>query len=278
MKIGVRNGVPYSNDAETTRRINAAMTVDGDALDYRSKPNVRRVMDLVDEDEWDELFPIRQPLYEYEGFLRAVGKFEAFCGEGNLEGYDEEDTCARELAALFAHFGQETGLHDTHSEWPESQGAPEWKQGLYWVTEIRCTEGLGPDVGMSSCDYKESGWAGTAYPSQPNVQYYGRGPFQLSWNYNYGQFSKALVDSSYDGTLYLLKNPDVVHEDAYTVFAAALWFYMTPQYPKPSMHDVMTGFMVPTEADRNNGIGANFGTTVNIINGGIECRQGQEKK
>ena len=120
MKIGVRNGVPYSNDAETTRRINAAMTVDGDALDYRSKPNVRRVMDLVDEDEWDELFPIRQPLYEYEGFLRAVGKFEAFCGEGNLEGYDEEDTCARELAALFAHFGQETGLHDTHSEWPES--------------------------------------------------------------------------------------------------------------------------------------------------------------
>jgi len=69
----------------------------------------------------------------------------------------------------------------------------------------------------------------------------------------------------------------VVHEDAYTVFAAALWFYMTPQYPKPSMHDVLTGFMVPTEADKKVGIGANFGTTVNIINGGVECRQGQEK-
>jgi hypothetical protein len=40
MKIGVKNGVPYSNDEETTRRINAAMTVDGDALDYRSKENV----------------------------------------------------------------------------------------------------------------------------------------------------------------------------------------------------------------------------------------------
>jgi hypothetical protein len=53
---------------------------------------------------------------------------------------------------------------------------------------------------------------------------------------------------------------------------------MTPQYPKPSVHDVITGFMEPTAADTANGIGANFGTTVNIINGGIECRQGAEKK
>lgn len=39
----------------------------------------------------------------------------------------------------------------------------------------------------------------------------------------------------------------------------------------------MAGFMVPTEGDKKAGIGATFGTTVNIINGGIECRQGQEK-
>jgi len=60
------------------------MTVDGDALDFMEKPNVQRVMSLVDEDDWDYLFPIRDDLYEYEGFLRAVGKFEAFCGESNL--------------------------------------------------------------------------------------------------------------------------------------------------------------------------------------------------
>ena len=59
----------------------------------------------MEEFEWDILFPIRKPLYEYEGFLRAVAKFPAFCGEGNLDDrYDEDDTCARELAALFAHF------------------------------------------------------------------------------------------------------------------------------------------------------------------------------
>jgi len=50
--------------------------------------------------------------------------------------------------------------------------------------------------------------------------------------------------------MFLLKDPDKVHKDPYTVFTAALWFYMSPQSPKPSMHDVMTGFMVPTDADK----------------------------
>jgi chitinase len=49
--------------------------------------------------------------------------------------------------------------------------------------------------------------------------------------------------------MFLLENPDLVHTDAYTVFTSALWFYMTPQSPKPSIHDVMTGFMIPTDAD-----------------------------
>jgi hypothetical protein len=141
------------------------MTVDGNADDYRSKPNVQRVMSLVDEQAWDDLFPIRADLYEYEGFLHAVGKFEAFCGESNLadEGYSLEQTCARELAALFAHFGQETGLHNENPD--ITAGIPEWKQGLYWVTEIRCTEGLSSQAGTSSCDYKQSGFSGNIYPA-----------------------------------------------------------------------------------------------------------------
>lgn len=39
------------------------------------------------------------------------------------------------------------------------------------------------------------------------------------------------------------------------------------------MHDTMAGFFVPTEADNAAGIGPDFGTTINIINGGIECKQ-----
>ena len=50
---------------------------------------------------------------------------------------------------------------------------------------------------------------------------------------------------------------------------------MTPQSPKPSIHDVATGFMVPTAADDAAGFGAGFGVTTNIINGGQECGGGR---
>jgi len=105
VNLGVSNGVPYSNDPAITARIQAAMAADGDVLDYMDKPNVQRVMSLVDATDWEDIFPIRDPLYEYEGFLRAVGKYEAFCGETQLAGYTLEQTCKRELATLFAHFG-----------------------------------------------------------------------------------------------------------------------------------------------------------------------------
>ena len=56
--------------------------------------------------------------------------------------------------------------------------------------------------------------------------------------------------------------------------AAAIWFYMRPQDPKPSMHDVMTGFFEPNQIDLDNNMEATFATTINIINGGLECGKG----
>ncbi len=38
----------------------------------------------------------------------------------------------------------------------------------------------------------------------------------------------------------LLNDPDLVHQDASVAFMTALWFWMTPQDPKPSCHAVMT--------------------------------------
>ena len=83
-----------------------------------------------------------------------------------------------------------------------------------------------------------------------------------------------LIESTYNSHMYLLENPDQVQNDSFTVFTSALWFYMTPQSPKPSIHDVSTGFMVPTAADIAAGFGPNFGVTTNIINGGLECGSG----
>jgi len=67
--------------------------------------------------------------------------------------------------------------------------------------------------------------------------------------------------------LYLLENPEKVFADSLTVFSAAFWFYMTPQAPKPSLHDVASGNMVPTTVDKNHGLYNGFGVTTNIING-----------
>lgn len=76
--------------------------------------------------------------------------------------------------------------------------------------------------------------------------------------------------------MFLLNDPDKVHTDAFTVFSSAIWFYMTPQTPKPSVHDVAAGYMIPTTADTEAGITDGFGVTTNIINGGQECGKGYE--
>ena len=73
-------------------------------------------------------------------------------------------------------------------------------------------------------------------------KYYGRGAKQLSYNFNYGQFSQAMFE---DGRL-LLDHPDFV-ADTWLNMASATWFYTTPQPPKPSMLHVIDGTWVPNE-------------------------------
>jgi chitinase len=68
--------------------------------------------------------------------------------------------------------------------------------------------------------------------------------------------------------MYLLENPEKVLSDSFTAWRAAFWFYMTPQPPKPSLHDVASGNFVPTTVDKNAGLSNGFGVTTNIINGG----------
>lgn len=75
----------------------------------------------------------------------------------------------------------------------------------------------------------------------------------------------------YDSRLELLEDPDKVLENGYNMFLAAFWFYMTPHWPQPSMHDIMTGYYVPNAAETAKNITAGFGATTNIINGEQEC-------
>lgn len=166
----------------------------------------------------------------------------------------------RELAAFLANISKETtggwqlpvggGSNGDYAQW-----------GLYFVHEV------GYSSTASAGAYSQ---ASTDYPPNPSKGYYGRGPIQLSWNYNYGQLSKFL----YNDVSVLLDNPDLVQQDGVLAFKSAIWFWMMPQWPKPSCHQAMHELWSPlaNEYSANKMYKKGFAHVNNIINGGLECR------
>jgi hypothetical protein len=78
------------------------------------------------------------------------------------------------------------------------------------------------------------------WPASANQSYYGRGAFQLSWNYNYGRYSDIAFGGRLNDSNILLENPNLVATQPNLAIGSALWFYMTPSNPAPSMHEVAT--------------------------------------
>lgn len=213
------------------------------------------------EKKWNELFPNRynvssyadllkkkkkkKDFYSYKAFMTAVDSFPQF-----LSG---EDTVIqkRELCAFLANIAYETS-----AGWDEAPGGY-YQWGLYYTQEKGCENGC-PQYSDTT---KQK------FPPQANQSYHGRGPLQISWNYNYGQFSESYLGNKE----ILLKNPGLVTDNPVLCFASAIWFWITPQYPKPSCHAIIYGQWQPTVKDISGGRLPGFGAVVNVINGGIEC-------
>lgn len=228
--------------------------------DELNKHHSTNLIHLLSAKQWNELFPNRYGMgemsavknagdfYSFSAFVKAAGAFPEF-----LAGTPELQK--RELAAFLANIAQETS-----GGWDEAPGGY-FKWGLYFLTENAST---------AKFNYVDS--TKKNYPPVKGKSYFGRGPKQLSWNYNYGQFSEAWYGSKDT----LLMFPERLATDPVLSFASAIWFWMTPQYPKPSCHQIMTGQWQPTEADLQKGRRPGFGATVNVINGGVECGQGKD--
>ncbi|CAN7061071.1 unnamed protein product, partial [Brassica oleracea var. botrytis] len=77
----------------------------------------------------------------------------------------------------------------------------------------------------------------------PNKGYYGRGPIQLSWNFNYGPAGTAI---GFDG----LNAPETVATDPVISFKTALWYWTNRVQPVISL---------------------GFGATIRAINDALEC-------
>ncbi|KAG6579149.1 Chitinase 10, partial [Cucurbita argyrosperma subsp. argyrosperma] len=205
-----------------------------------------RVASLISEELFKELFLHKDDsacpangFYSYQSFIEATKKFPKFGTTGCLA------TRKREIAAFLAQIS-----HETTGGWATAPDGP-FAWGLCFKEEI--------SPQSNYCDDSVTQW-----PCSPGKSYKGRGPIQLSWNYNYGPAGEAL---GFDG----LRNPERVAEDPTTAFKTALWFWMTEQKPKPSCHNVMVGRYIPTEADREANRTAGYGLVTNIINGGLEC-------
>jgi len=262
----------FAKVKETVKTLETKIVEKIEPKDPKNPDNVKRVEFIMSEENYEDLFPRRHQSYTYRRLLQAIAKFPAICSYVGME--ERSDAiCRKTLATMFAHFTQETGNHN-----PSDKEYDEWRQGLSVVREQGCTNTSPGCAYNDNCEATDSitkKWACGKDLSGKWKKYFGRGAKQLSYNFNYGQFSQSMFEDRH----LLLDYPDFV-ADTWLNLASATWFYTTPQPPKPSMLHVIDGTWVPNEEDKRNGITPGFGATINIINGGLECntKDGRESK
>ncbi|MGX2998590.1 glycoside hydrolase family 19 protein [Streptomyces sp. JNUCC 64] len=174
---------------------------------------------VVSEAQFDQMFPRRNPFYTYKGLTDAMKAFPKFSHTGT------DTQRKQEAAAFLANISHESG-------------------GLFYIKEI--DERNYPHY----CDRTQS----YGCPAG-QAAYYGRGPIQLSWNFNY----KAAGD--YLG-IDLLNDPFEVERNPAVAMMTALWYWNTQDGPGPvTGHDAMVS-------------GAGFAQSIRSINGFLECDGG----
>ncbi|MGW4234032.1 glycoside hydrolase family 19 protein [Streptomyces sp. NPDC004980] len=174
---------------------------------------------VVSESQFNQMFPNRNSFYTYSGLTAALSAYPGFAKTGS-------DTVKKQEAAAFlANVNHETG-------------------GLVHIVE------------QNTANYPHYCDSSQSYGCPAGqAAYYGRGPIQLSWNFNYKAAGDALgID--------LLGNPWQVEQNASVAWKTGLWYWNTQSGP---------GTMTPHNAMVN---GAGFGETIRSINGSIECNGG----
>ncbi|MFD0359017.1 glycoside hydrolase family 19 protein [Streptomyces sp. NPDC127110] len=174
---------------------------------------------VVSEAQFNQMFPNRNPFYTYNGLVAALSAYPGFANTG------DDTVKRREAAAFLANVSHETG-------------------GLVYIVE------------QNTANYPHYCDASQPYGCPAGqAAYYGRGPIQLSWNFNYKAAGDALG-------INLLANPYLVEQDPAVAMKTALWYWNTQNGP---------GTMTAHAAMVN---GAGFGETIRSINGALECNGG----
>jgi predicted chitinase len=169
----------------------------------------------ISEAQFNQMFPKRNPFYTYAALASAAATFPAFAKTG------DQTARKREMAAFLANVNHESG-------------------GLVYVVE------------QNKANYPAYCHPALAYgcPAGP-AAYYGRGPIQLSHNFNYKAAGDFLgID--------LLRDPFRVERDPTVAIMTGLWYWNTQIGP---------GAMTAHHAS----VSGRFGETIRAINGAQEC-------
>ena len=203
-------------------------------------------------------------LFNYEHLEAAALKFPKFLGEG------DKTTRLKELAAFFANTSHETtgGWGDNYDDYTYTN--TRYGYGYCFPRELDVLTAANTYYG----NYANYQTFGGGYSAVSGQYYYGRGPIQTSYPYNYGPLSNDYYGETDGHTL--LNNPNLILQTGELFWYAAIRFWMSPSGVKPSCHGSMidnwdseTNISV---AKRNaNNLTMGFGLTVNIINGGLEA-------
>jgi predicted chitinase len=168
----------------------------------------------VSEAQFNQMFPMRIGFYTYAGLVDAARKYPAFVS-------GDDTAKKREAAAFLANVDHESGQLRYVEELNQAN----------WPLYCDASQPYGCPAGQSA--------------------YHGRGPIQLSWNFNYKAAGDALG-------LDLLHNPDLVKNDTSVAYQTAVWYWMTQNGPNS---------MPAHQALFSQG----FGGTIRSINGSLEC-------
>ena len=170
---------------------------------------------VVSQAQFNQMFPNANSFYTYSGLVTALSAYPSFATTGGTT------VELQEAAAFLANVDHETG-------------------GLVYINEI--------DQSGDYCASESYGCPAGTYA------YYGRGPLQISWNFNYEAAGNALgVD--------LLDNPNLVSTNSAISWETALWYWMTGTGGgSVTSHQAMVG-------------GSGVGATIRAIND-IECNGG----
>ncbi|WP_354644793.1 chitinase [Kitasatospora camelliae] len=171
---------------------------------------------VVSRAQFDSMFPSKNRFYTYDALVGAMSAYPGFAHTGS------DTVKRREAAAFLANVSHETG-------------------GLVHIVE------------QNTANYPTYCDARQPYGCPAGkAAYYGRGPLQLSWNFNYKAAGDALhID--------LLHSPNLVQTNPQIAWKTALWYWNTQSGP---------GSMTAHQAIVT---GAGFGQTIRSINGALEC-------